>query len=84
MTRRQELEQAIARGRSINPNTLTADDYQRFERVRSGGAFNMLMEQVDAAGAAGLDLDVYHAVLKNYGFLKKKFGGQNGQNAGTI
>lgn len=54
---------------------ITKEMFDAFERVRSEGKYNMVMNAQDAAEDAGLSMDDYWIVIKNYTELKEKFGG---------
>ena len=47
--------------------------FQKFERVRKSGLFNMLTDSVRAAEAAGLTREEYFAVLHYYRELMDKW-----------
>ena len=45
------------------------EDFEAYEEVRQSGEYNMIAEVRSAAYAAGLPMDRYRAVLKNYSAL---------------
>lgn len=47
--------------------------YKKYEQVRQSGRFNMITEANYAAAAAGLSLEEYMFVIKNYNKLKKQY-----------
>ena len=48
--------------------------FDRYEKIRSSGKYNMITEANDAMHAAGLkDSDYYYAMF-NYELLKRKYG----------
>lgn len=48
--------------------------FDRYEKIRSSGKYNMITEAKDAMHAAGLkDSDYYYAMF-NYELLKRKYG----------
>ena len=47
--------------------------YKKYERVRQSGRFNMITEANYAAIAAGLSLEEYMFVIKNYNKLKEQY-----------
>lgn len=47
--------------------------FAEYERVRKSGHWNMIMNTREAAEEAGLSIDTYMGVLKNYAALMKKF-----------
>lgn len=49
--------------------------FDKYERVRRSGRFNMIMDAAEAAYYAGLSIDDYCWVLNNYSELKKKYYG---------
>lgn len=58
---------------------ITKADVEAYERVRSSGKWNMLMDAASAMRDMKLnprhksDTDKYKAIVKNYGELMKKF-----------
>lgn len=44
----------------------TKEQFEAYEKVRTSGQFNMIMEWIDAADCAGLTKDEYFNVIKNY------------------
>lgn len=53
------------------------EKFERYEKVRRGGRFNMITESSRAAKAAGLSEDDYWEVISNYSELKEKYGKRN-------
>lgn len=49
------------------------EKFNAYEKVRSSGIYNMIMQASDAAKAAGLTLDDYYWVIKNYNELSNKY-----------
>ena len=47
--------------------------YKKYERVRRSGRFNMITEANYAAAVAGLTLEDYIFVIKNYSKLKEQY-----------
>lgn len=52
---------------------VTREEFEAYEKVRQSGDFNMIMEQRDAAATAGLTLDRYRAVMKQYAEARTKY-----------
>jgi hypothetical protein len=52
---------------------ITKEDFTKYERVRKGGQFNMIMQMADASFAADLDRETYLAICRNYAALMEKF-----------
>jgi hypothetical protein len=52
---------------------LKKKDFESFERVRKEGCFNMITEARDAASFAGLSIETYMGVIKNYDQLMEKY-----------
>lgn len=50
------------------------EKFERYEKVRQSGKYNMIMESVRAAASAGLSLDDYFYVLENYSSLSDLYG----------
>lgn len=51
----------------------TREQFEAYVKVQRSGHWNMLMNAEEAAREAGLDLDTYFAVIKNYSKLAAKF-----------
>lgn len=54
---------------------LKKKDFAAYERVRKSGCFNMITEAHQASEMAGLDIEVYKGIIKNYEALMKKYPG---------
>jgi len=52
---------------------ITKKEFQAYEDIRKSGHWNMLTNGRDAADEAGLYLDRYFEVLKNYDACTKKW-----------
>jgi len=52
---------------------ITKEMFDAFERVRSEGKYNMVMNAQDAAEDADLSMDDYWTIIKNYTELREKF-----------
>ena len=48
--------------------------FERYERVRQSGIFNMITQASDAMRVADLTKEQYFYVINNYGKLKVKYG----------
>ena len=48
--------------------------FERYEKVRSSGKYNMITEANDAMNAAGLKPSDYYYAMFNYELLKRKYG----------
>lgn len=59
--------------KKIRPEDITREEFMAYEEVRQGGFYNMITQGRMAAEAAGLEMWVYLAIIKNYAFLKQKF-----------
>ena len=51
----------------------TKEQFEAYVKVQHSGRWNMFMNAREAAKEAGLDLDTYFAVIKNYSKLAAKF-----------
>ena len=51
----------------------TREQFEAYVKVQQSGRWNMLMNAREAAKEAGLDLDTYLAMIKNYSKLAAKF-----------
>ncbi len=51
----------------------TREQFEAYVKVQRSGRWNMLMNAEEAAREAGLDLDTYFDVIKNYSKLAAKF-----------
>lgn len=51
----------------------TREQFEAYVKVQRSGRWNMIMDAKNAAREAGLDLDIYFAVIKNYSKLAAKF-----------
>ena len=51
----------------------TKEQFEAYVKVQQSGRWNMFMNAREAAKEAGLDLDTYFAVIKNYSKLAAKF-----------
>ena len=49
------------------------DAFIAYEEVRKSGEYNMITDAFLAAEAAGLSMEQYKSVIKNYSVLKKQF-----------
>ena len=47
--------------------------FERYEKVRKSGKYNMVMDAVEAMKAAGLKQDEYLTVVRRYTEFEKKF-----------
>lgn len=68
---------AVARAEyseAVDKSQITKDEFDAYVRVQMGGQYNMIMDAVAAMEDAGLDEDTYFAIIKNYGYLKQKYG----------
>jgi hypothetical protein len=54
---------------------ITKEMFDAFNKVRENGKYNMIMNAKEAAEDAGLSMDDYWIIIKNYTELNKKFGG---------
>lgn len=50
--------------------------FERYEKVRSSGKYNMITEANDAMDEAGLKPCDYYYAMFNYNLLFKKYGGE--------
>ena len=48
--------------------------FDRYEKIRSSGKYNMITEANDAMDAAGLKACDYYYAMFNYELLKRKYG----------
>ena len=48
--------------------------FERYEKVRSSGKYNMITEANDAMDEAGLKPSDYYYTMFNYELLKRKYG----------
>ena len=48
--------------------------FERYEKVRSSGKYNMITEANDAMDEAGLTPSDYYYAMFNYELLKRKYG----------
>ena len=48
--------------------------FDRYEKIRSSGKYNMITEANDAMNAAGLKPSDYYYAMFNYELLKRKYG----------
>lgn len=48
--------------------------FDRYEKIRSSGKYNMITEANDAMDAAGLKASDYYYAMFNYELLKRKYG----------
>ena len=51
----------------------TREQFEAYVKVQRSGHWNMLMNAEEAAREAGLDLDTYFEVIKNYSKLAAEF-----------
>lgn len=51
----------------------TKEQFEAYVKVQQSGRWNMLMNAREAAKEAGLDLNTYFGVLKNYSTLAAKY-----------
>ena len=51
--------------------------FERYEKVRDSGKFNMIMDSANACVAAHLTKDQYLFVIKNYSALKDSYSKRN-------
>lgn len=71
---RDEVRKAYATANGTNkPVKVTKANFQAYEDVRKSGQFNMVMQARHAADAAGIDIEVHMAIVKQYDELSKKF-----------
>lgn len=54
-------------------NETHREAFMAYEKVRQSGEYNMITDAYLAAEAAGLSIDQYMLVLKNYNNLKEQF-----------
>ena len=54
-------------------NETHREAFMAYEKVRQSGEYNMITDAVLAAEAAGLSMEQYMSVLKNYNNLKNQF-----------
>ena len=59
----------------IDKDDITKQEFEAYVLVQMSGQYNMIMDARDAMDDAGLDQDTYFSIIKNYGYLKNKFGG---------
>lgn len=55
---------------------ITKEKFDRYESVREGGQYNMIMDAVHAMAAANLTREEYLEVLKNHAQYREKFYSQ--------
>lgn len=48
--------------------------FDRYEKIRSSGKYNMITEANNAMNAAGLKPSDYYYAMFNYELLKRKYG----------
>ena len=53
--------------------TVTKEEFLRYEQVRKGGQYNMIMNAYEAMQDANLTRDQYFYIIKNYTQLANKF-----------
>ncbi len=58
---------------NTNTMTITKEQYDAYERVRSSGKYNML--DTRALQVSGLQFDVYKFIMKNYEEVDEMYGG---------
>lgn len=58
----------------IDKDDITKQEFEAYVLVQMSGQYNMIMDARDAMDDAGLDQDTYFSIIKNYGYLKNKFG----------
>ena len=54
-------------------DTVTKEEFLRYEQVRRGGQYNMIMDAREAMQAASLTKDKYFYIIKNYTALANRF-----------
>lgn len=59
--------------KTIDKDDITRNEFESYVLVQMSGQYNMIMNAQDAAEDAGLDMDTYYAIIKNYSYLKNKF-----------
>lgn len=64
----QELNKCLEKNRRYTSEAV--DWWRRYEEVRSGGDYNMIMDAAEAAEEAGLTMDQYKYVINNYSSLQ--------------
>lgn len=60
----------------MKDNNYLKDCFIKYEKVRRSGKYNMITESSKAAKKAGLSLQDYMNVIRNYNTLYKKYGGK--------
>mgnify|MGYP001574543890 CR=1 FL=1 len=52
---------------------ITKKEFEAYEKARESGLFNMMMQARDAASFAGLQIDRYWKIIKNYDECLEKY-----------
>ena len=54
-------------------NYYNSDKFKRYLKVQQSGQYNMITEATQAANSAGLTLEEYKDIIRNYNMYKKLY-----------